>query len=51
LKDYFVKNGITEKRISLKPSDTVDNINPPPIRKAAKGKRYIGSTYFVVTKF
>lgn len=51
LRDYFVKNGVSDKRISLKPSENVDSINPPPIRKAAKGKRYIGSTYFVVTKY
>ncbi|MFN8359185.1 MAG: hypothetical protein U0264_04660 [Candidatus Kapaibacterium sp.] len=50
LRDYFTKAGISEKRITLKPSDSVDSVNPPPLRKAAKGKRYIGSTYFVVTK-
>ena len=51
LREYFAKAGISDKRLSVKPSDTVDSMNPPPIRKAAKGKRYVGSTYFVVTKF
>lgn len=51
LRSYFEKAGVSIKRISVKPSDSVDGINPPPVRKAAKGKRYVGSTYFVVTKF
>jgi outer membrane protein OmpA-like peptidoglycan-associated protein len=51
LREYLVKSGVSDKRISTKSSDSIDSINPPPLRKAAKGKRYIGSTYFVVTKF
>lgn len=51
LREYFEKAGISSKRISVKAAENVDSINPPPIRKAAKGKRYVGSTYFVVTKF
>jgi len=50
LREYFTKAGISDKRITVKPSDSIDSLNPPPIRKAAKGKRYVGSTYFVVTK-
>lgn len=50
LKAYFVSKGVTADRISIVPSENADPINPPPMRKAAKGKRYIGSTYIVITK-
>ena len=50
LKAYFVSKGVAADRISIVPSENVDPINPPPMKKAAKGKRYIGSTYIVVTK-
>lgn len=52
LQDYFVKGGVAASRIKIKGFDTTDPVNaPPPLsRKMAKGKRYIGSTYIVVTK-
>ncbi len=52
LQDYFIKGGVMPSRIKIKPFDTADPVNapPPPSKKMAKGKRYIGSTYIVVTK-
>lgn len=50
LKAEFEKAGISGSRISVKAASTVDPINPPPIKKSAKGKRYIGTVYVVVTK-
>ncbi|MBI2794354.1 MAG: hypothetical protein HYX66_06880 [Ignavibacteria bacterium] len=50
LKAEFEKAGISGSRISVKSASTVDPINPPPIKKSAKGKRYVGTVYVVVTK-
>ena len=50
IKSYLVANGVRDARISIKPSGAVDSVNPPPKHKAAKGKRYIGPIYIVVTK-
>lgn len=50
LKDYFVSNGIADDRIKLIPSSKVDATNPPPTKIGAKGKRYIGPTYIVVSE-
>lgn len=50
IKNYFVSNGIDSSRITIKSFNTTDPKNPPPTKKRAKGKRYIGSTYFVITK-
>ncbi len=36
--------------ITTRTVNTTDPLNPPPIRKAAKGKRYVGPVYLVVTK-
>jgi hypothetical protein len=49
LKDHLVKNGINADRINVRAMTTTDPINPPPIRKGAKGKRYVGPVYVVVT--
>jgi outer membrane protein OmpA-like peptidoglycan-associated protein len=49
LVEHFVSNGIKSDRISIKPEAVIDPQNPLPTRKTAKGKRYIGSTYLVVT--
>lgn len=51
LKEYFVKNGIKEDRVSIKANDSLDERNPPPSGKASKGKRYIGFTYLVIKSF
>lgn len=50
LKDYFVKGGVDASRINTSGNGDVDPLNPPPIRKGARGSRYVGSTYVVVTK-
>lgn len=52
LQNYFVKGGVADSRIKIKAFDSTDPVNaPPPLsKKVAKGKRYIGSTYIVVTK-
>jgi outer membrane protein OmpA-like peptidoglycan-associated protein len=49
LKSYLVSKGVDAARINVTPSAELDPLNPPPLRKTAKGKRYIGSTYVVVT--
>jgi len=51
LNDYFVGKGVTQDRIQLEPKNTTDPKNPPPKEKRAKGKRYIGSIYYVIDKF
>jgi len=50
LKAAFEANGVQGSRITVKTVNTVDPINPPPLKKGAKGKRYVGSVYIVVTK-
>jgi outer membrane protein OmpA-like peptidoglycan-associated protein len=50
LKAALVKAGVSASRISIKVADGTDPLNPPPIKKAAKGKRYVGSVYLVVTR-
>ncbi|MGA2297071.1 MAG: OmpA family protein [FCB group bacterium] len=49
--NYFVSKGIDASRISIEGSQSTDPKNPPPTQKMAKGKRYIGPTYLVVTDF
>jgi outer membrane protein OmpA-like peptidoglycan-associated protein len=51
LRDYFIKNGIEADRILVYGSDQTDPTQPPPTKKMAKGKRYVGPTYFVVESF
>lgn len=51
LNDYFVGKGIAQGRIQTEPKNTTDPKNPPPKEKRAKGKRYIGSIYYVIDKF
>jgi len=50
LKAHFVAKGVSAARISIKAVTTVDPIDPPPIRPTAKGKRYVGPVYLVITK-
>lgn len=50
IQSYLAKNGISASRVTVKANDSIDPINPPPNRKQAKGKRYIGKVYVVVTK-
>ncbi len=51
LMDYFVSKGIGQDRITIESKNTTDPKNPPPKEKRAKGKRYIGSVYYVIDKF
>ncbi len=51
LKEFFVKNGIDASRIAIEPHEKTDPQNPPPVKKRAKGKRYIGSAYYVINSF
>ena len=50
LKKFFVAKGVSAGRVSVRAVSSTDPIDPPPIRKAAKGKRYIGPVYMVITK-
>lgn len=50
LKAAFVRAGVSAERINVRPASTVDPINPPPLRRGAKGKRYVGPVYLVITK-
>ena len=50
LKAAFVRAGVSGERINVRSATTVDPINPPPLRKGAKGKRYVGPVYLVITK-
>ena len=50
LKEHFVAKGVSAARISIKAVTAVDPIDPPPIRPTAKGKRYVGPVYLVITK-
>lgn len=49
LMTYLLTNGIEEGRLQVLGNSKTDTKNPPPSKKAAKGKRYIGPTYFIVT--
>jgi len=48
IKNYLVANGIDVARINTKGNKNVDPNNPPPKKKKAKGKRYIGTTYLKI---
>ncbi len=51
LMQYFASQGISQSRMTIEGSATVDPNNPPPVGKRAKGKRYIGPSYIVVKNF
>lgn len=51
LKAYFEEQGIRKERITKRGRKLTDANLPPPSRKRAKGKRYIGSSYIVVRGF
>ena len=51
VKSYLTANGIADSFILIEGSEYTDPNIPPPTTKRAKGKRYIGTTYFVVMDF
>lgn len=51
LLNYFGSAGIDLSRITIQGMDITDPNNPPPKEKTAKGKRYIGTSYIVVSEF
>ncbi len=50
LRDYFIKGGVSPDRIQIRPSSEIDPLNPIPLRKGAKGRRYVGLTYITLLK-
>lgn len=50
LMNYFVLNGIPESFMTFKANGETDPTNPPPTTLRSKGKRYIGTSYLVVTE-
>ena len=50
LLNYLISNSVDGARLTIKPFETTDPDNPPPSKKKAKGKRYIGPSYIVVTQ-
>jgi outer membrane protein OmpA-like peptidoglycan-associated protein len=50
LRAALVKAGVNSNRVTLKSAETTDPLNPPPLRKGAKGKRYVGPVYLTITK-
>lgn len=48
LADFLIIKGIDPNRITLVQNSSCDPNNPKPVAKAAKGKKYIGTTYFVI---
>lgn len=49
LRQFLVKAGVNSSRINVASAAGVDPIDPPPIRKGPKGKRYVGPVYVVIT--
>jgi outer membrane protein OmpA-like peptidoglycan-associated protein len=48
IKNYFINNGCKAEKILVRNESTTDPKIPPPPKKQAKGKRYIGSTYLII---
>lgn len=46
--DYLQINGIDISKFTIEAKSSTDNLFPPPTEKRAKGKRYIGPTYFII---
>jgi len=49
IRDYLSIKGVNPNRITVRGSESVDTINPPPTGKRAKGKRYVGPAYINIT--
>ncbi len=50
LAEYLTKHGISPDRLEIAAFTRPDPLNPPPVKKRAKGKFYVGPVYIVVTK-
>ncbi|MFM7773338.1 MAG: OmpA family protein [Candidatus Kapaibacterium sp.] len=50
LKSYLVQNGVAAERLTVTASSGIDPENPVPQGRAAKGRRYVGPSYFVVSR-
>ncbi len=50
LRDFFVRGGVSPDRIHVIANSEIDPLNPIPLRKSAKGRRYVGVTYIILTK-
>jgi outer membrane protein OmpA-like peptidoglycan-associated protein len=48
IKDFLIQNGIEDRRITTQGVLTTDPAFPPPIGKASKGKKYVGTNYLVI---
>lgn len=51
IEKYFSEHNIDQSRLSSQDNNNIDPVNPPPAQKRAKGKRYIGTTYFEIVDF
>jgi len=51
LKKYFIANGLSASRIKIQGSAKTDPKDPPPTKRASKGKRYIGTSYIQIDSF
>jgi hypothetical protein len=49
MRSFLISAGADPNKITIKPMSKTDPKFPPPQKKQAKGKRYIGSTYLVIT--
>lgn len=49
LKGFLTQQGVGAGRVTVKVVKETDPLNPPPLRKGAKGKRYIGPVYVYIT--
>jgi hypothetical protein len=48
LRDFLIEMGVSAEKLLTSPHHKTDEKNPPYDYKAAKGKRYVGSTYIVL---
>lgn len=48
LRDFLIEMGVDSNKLTTSPHHKTDEKNPPYDYNTAKGKRYVGSTYFVL---
>ena len=49
MRAILIAAGADTNKLAIKPMSKTDPKFPPPAQKQAKGKRYIGTTYLVIT--